>query len=36
MSVELKICGLTTISDMHAAESIGADYVGMVGEVPYS
>jgi len=36
MSVELKICGLTTISDMRAAESIGADYVGMVVEVPYS
>jgi len=36
MSIELKICGLTTISDMRAAESIGADYVGMVVEVPYS
>lgn len=36
MSVELKICGLTTVSDMRAAESIGADYVGMVVEVPYS
>ena len=36
MPVELKICGLTTISDMRAAESIGADYVGMVVEVPYS
>jgi len=36
MPIELKICGLTTISDMRAAESIGADYVGMVVEVPYS
>ena len=36
MSVELKICGLTTVSDMRAAERIGADYVGMVVEVPYS
>ncbi len=36
MSIELKICGLTTVSDMRAAESIGADYVGMVVEVPYS
>jgi len=36
MSIELKICGLTTISDMRAVERIGADYVGMVVEVPYS
>ncbi len=36
MSIELKICGLTTISDMRMAEAIGADYVGMVVEVPYS
>ena len=36
MAVELKICGLTTLADMRAAESIGADYVGMVVEVPYS
>ena len=36
MPIELKICGLTTISDMRAAESIGADYVGTVVEVPYS
>jgi len=36
MPIELKICGLTTISDMRAAEGIGADYVGMVVEVPYS
>jgi len=36
MPIELKICGLTTVSDMRAAERIGADYVGMVVEVPYS
>ncbi len=36
MSIELKICGLTTISDMRVAEGIGADYLGMVVEVPYS
>lgn len=36
MLIELKICGLTTLSDMRAAERIGADYVGMVVEVPYS
>ncbi len=36
MPVELKICGLTTLPDMRIAEGIGADYVGMVVEVPYS
>ncbi len=36
MLLELKICGLTTLSDMRMAESISADYVGMVVEVPYS
>ncbi len=36
MAVELKICGLTTLPDLRVSESIGADYVGMVVEVPYS
>ncbi len=36
MPVELKICGLTTLPDLRMAEGIGADYVGMVVEVPYS
>ncbi len=36
MSIKLKICGLTTLPDLRLAESIGADYVGMVVEVPYS
>ena len=36
MPIELKICGLTTLPDMRMAEGIGADYVGMVVEVPYS
>jgi len=36
MPIELKICGLTTLPDMRMAESISADYVGMVVEVPYS
>lgn len=36
MSVELKICGLTTIADMRLCERLGADYVGMVVEVPRS
>ncbi len=36
MPIELKICGLTTLPDLRLAERIGADYVGMVVEVPYS
>jgi len=36
MTIELKICGLTTLPDLRVSESIGADYVGMVVEVPYS
>ncbi len=36
MPIELKICGLTTLPDMRVSENIGADYVGMVVEVPYS
>ncbi len=36
MSLELKICGLTTIADMRLCEALGADFVGMVVEVPRS
>ena len=36
MTLELKICGLTTLADMRLCEALGADYVGMVVEVPSS
>lgn len=36
MSLDLKICGLTTVADMCLAERLGADYVGMVVEVARS
>ncbi len=36
MSLELKICGLTTLADMRLCEALGADFVGMVVEVPRS
>ena len=36
MSLELKICGLTTLADMRLCEALGADFVGMVVDVPRS
>jgi len=36
MTLELKICGLTTLADMRLSERLGADYVGMIVEVARS
>ena len=34
--VQVKICGLTSMDDVHIIEKYGADYAGMVLSVSYT